>query len=326
MLNHNRTMNLLTRRTFVRQSATWGVTASLLAMGSSRAAAPVARKMTLCLVGGMIGVRADQRQAIELAHAHGFESVEANGGYLASLNDAQVTELLADMKTKGIVFGASGLSVEFRREEVPFTETLKGLPKIAAGLQRAGVTRVGTWISPGSNTLTYLQNFKQHAHRLREVAKILKDHKVRFGLEYVATKTSRDRSKYPFLHTMAEMKELIAEIGTGNVGFMLDSWHWWQAGDTVEDILSLKGDQVVHVHLNDAPAEVAKEAQLDNRRELPVATGVIDAGAFLSALNQIGYDGPVCAEPFSQSLNALDDGPACAATIAALKKAAALIR
>lgn len=323
---HNPTVNPLTRRSFVRQSAAWGISASLLPVGFRLAAAAPARKMTLCLVCGMIGVRADQRQAIELAHAHGFESVEANGGYLASLSDAQVAELVADMKTKGIVFGAAGLSVEFRREEPAFTETLKGLPKIATGLQRAGVTRVGTWIAPGSGTLTYLQNFKLHTRRLGEVARILKDHSVRLGLEYVATKTSRDRSKYPFLHTLAELEELIAAIGTGNVGIVLDSWHWWQAGDTAEDILASKGDHIIQVHLNDAPAGIAKESQLDNRRELPLATGVIDAGAFLSALNQIGYDGPVCAEPFNQALNALDNEPACAATIQALKKAVALIQ
>jgi sugar phosphate isomerase/epimerase len=293
---HNQIMNPLSRRDFVRQSAALGISSAMLGVGPKLSAAPVARKMTLCLVGGMIGVKAEPRQAIELAHKHGFESVEANGSFLASLSDAQAAELLAEMKGKGMVFGASSLSVEFRREEVPFTETLKGLPKIAAGLQRAGVTRVGTWIMPGSNTLTYFQNFKQHAYRLGEVAKILKAHGIRLGLEYVATKTSRDRTKYPFLHTMAEMKELIAEIGTGNVGFVLDSWH------------------------------VAKEAQLDNRRELPAATGVIDAGAFLSALNQIGCDAPICAEPFSQALNELENDPACAATIAALKKAAGMIR
>jgi sugar phosphate isomerase/epimerase len=317
-------MNPISRRDFVRRSALAGISATIFGSHSLKAAPT--RRMTLCLVCGMIGIRADQRKAIDLAHAHGFESVEANGNFLASLSDSQANELMAEMKSKNIAFGASSLTVEFRREETPFAETLKVFPKIAAGLQRVGVTRVGTWITPGSATLTYLQNFKQHAHRLGEVAKILKDHNIRFGMEYVATKTSRDRTKYPFIHTMADMKDLIAEIGTGNVGIVLDSWHWWQAGDSIEDILALKGDQIIQVHLNDAPAGIAKESQLDNHRELPLATGTIDAGAFLSALNQIGYDGPVCAEPFSQTLNALDNEPACAATIEALKKAAALIR
>ena len=49
---------------------------------------------------------------------------------------------------------------------------------------------MGTWISPGHNHLTYLANFNQHAARLREVAKVLGDHGVRLGLEYVGPKTS----------------------------------------------------------------------------------------------------------------------------------------
>jgi sugar phosphate isomerase/epimerase len=191
--------------------------------------------------------------------------------------------------------------------------------------ERAGVTRVGTWISPSHDTLTYLQNFKQHADRLREAAKILKDHGQRLGLEYVGTQSLRNRRKFPFLHTMAETRELIAEIGTGNTGFVLDSWHWWTANDTKADILTLTNEDVVAVDLNDAPAGIPKEEQQDNRRELPLATGEIDVEPFLQALLEIGYNGPVRAEPFNQELNALSNDDACAATIAAMRKAFALI-
>ena len=38
--------------------------------------------MTMDLVCGAIGVSATQREAIELAARHGFESVEAHGDYL----------------------------------------------------------------------------------------------------------------------------------------------------------------------------------------------------------------------------------------------------
>jgi sugar phosphate isomerase/epimerase len=48
-------------------------------------------------------------------------------------------------------------------------------------------------------------------------------------------------------------------------------------------------------------------------------------GAFLSALNQIGYDGPVRAEPFNQVVNKMTADEACAAAAAALNKAFALI-
>ena len=293
---------------------------------SAAEAPPTKRKMTINLMCGMIGVQANQRAAIELAHAHGFESVEAMPNDLARMNADEVKELVDGMKSKNLVFGASGLPVEFRRDENAFQESMKSLPRLAAGLQRAGVTRVGTYLSPGSNSLSFLQNFKQHARRLRAVAAILRDHGLKLGLEYVGTKTLRDRMHYEFIHTMAETKELLAEIKDPEVGFVLDSWHWWNANETADDILTLKGEQVVAVDLNDAPAGIPKEKQIDGQRELPLATGMIDADSFLNALQKIGYDGPVRAEPFNKPLNELDNDAACAKTSEALHKAFALIK
>ena len=318
-------MNQLKRRQFIHQTTLASLAGSAFLANLSIAAEVKQRKMTMDLVCGNIGVSANQREAIELAARHGFESVGADGAYLASLSDDQLAELKSFMKAKGIVFGAAGLPVEFRRDNARFTEGLAGLPKFSAGLQRAGVDRVSTWLMPCHDTLPYIQNFRQHATRLREVAKALQEHGVRLGLEYVGPKTSWARGRYTFIHTLAEMKDLIAEINTGNVGFLLDSWHWWHAGDTVADLLALKGGDVVAVDLNDAPAGIPKDQQQDGRRELPCATGVIDLGAFLTALNQIGYDGPVRAEPFNQALNKMTKEEACAATAASLKKAFALI-
>jgi sugar phosphate isomerase/epimerase len=291
---------------------------------TTSAAEPKNRKMTLDLVCGNLGVSANQREAVDLAARHGFESVGADGGYLASQSDEQLVELKAVLKEKGLRFGAAGLPLEFRRDDERFRESLTALPKFAAGLKRAGVDRVATWLTPCDDKLTYLQNFRQHASRLREAARVLQDSGVRLGLEYVGPKTSWASKRYPFIHTMAEMKELIAEINTG-VGFVLDSWHWWHAGETGADVLSLKGSEVIAVDLNDAPAGIPKEQQVDSRRALPCATGVIDVGAFLNALNQIGYDGPVRAEPFSQAVRQMTKDDACEAASVALKKAFALL-
>ena len=117
------------------------------------------------------------------------------------------------MKAKKLVWAAEGLPVEFRGGDKAFQDSINRLPDFAKGLKRAGVTRVGTWLNPSHNTLTYLANFRQHARRLREAAKILGDYGLRLGLEYVGPKTSWSRGRFPFIHTMAEMKELIAEIG-----------------------------------------------------------------------------------------------------------------
>ncbi len=321
-------MNPHPRREFLHHLTSLSLAGSALLSARLRgqAAEAIPRRMTINLSCGAIGVSANQVQAIALAQSHGFESVDASGDYLAALSEEKLKELLADMKSKGIVFASAGLPVEFRQDETRFEDGLKRLPQFASGLRRAGVQRVGTYLMPGHDRLTYVQNFKQHARRLRAAAQVLQDHGQRLGLEYVGTLSLRIARKFPFVHSMPEMLELIGEIGLSNVGMILDSWHWWTAGDTVADILALKKEQVVSVDLNDAPAGIPMAQQKDGSRELPCATGVIDVSAFLNALNQIGFDGPVRAEPFNRALNDLDNEAGCAATAAAMKKAFALLK
>jgi sugar phosphate isomerase/epimerase len=308
----------MNRRHFVRSSMALAATLP----AASFAAEPGARKFTLALTPGSIGVTVkSQKELNELAAKHGFESVEPRGEELAGMSADQLKETLADLKNKKLAWAAAGLSVDFRKDDATFRDGLTKLPAIAAGLQRAGATRMGTWLMPSHDELTYNQNFKQHADRLREITKILKDHDIRLGLEYVGTQLLLVKGRYPFLHTLAETRELIAAIGTGNVGLVLDTWHWWTANDTVDDLLSLRNEDVVTVDLNDAPAGLEKRDQQDNARELPAATGVIDVASFAKALIQIGYEGPIRPEPFNKPLNELENDDACAATIAAMKKA-----
>jgi sugar phosphate isomerase/epimerase len=274
---------------------------------------------------GMVGVRATPREAIELAYRYGFEAVEPSAHFLAGLSDDSLAQLLAEMKAKKLGWAAEGLPVEFRAGERAFRDSISRLPDFAKGLQRAGVTRVGTWLNPSHSTLTYLANFRQHARRLREAAKILGDCGLRFGLEYVGPKTAWSTGRFPFIHTMAEMKDLIAEIGCGSVGFMLDSWHWYTAHETPADILSLRPADVVCCHLNDAPKGVPVDQQIDNRRELPAATGVIDLAGFLQSLARIGYDGPIVAEPFRPDLGGMPRDQALELVTTSMKKAFALV-
>lgn len=315
----------LDRRTFLK-SATAGLAgAAILGQNRSPAAQPPKRKFTMDLRVGAIGVKADLAGAIRLAHQYGFESAEPSAQFLEKLSQTESDELVADLEAKNLVWGAAGLPVNFRGDNAKFKQGLDRLPQQAKALNRAGVTRVGTWLSPTHSSLTYLANFRQHAERLREVSKILGDHGQRFGLEYVGPKTSWTKGRHSFVHTMAEAQELIAEIGCDNVGLVLDSWHWYTAGDTEEDLLALSNDEVVACDLNDAPAGIPVDEQMDLSRELPAATGVIDLATFLGALVKIGYDGPVRAEPFNKPLNAMSNDEAMAATAAAMKKAFALV-
>ncbi|MEO8368272.1 MAG: sugar phosphate isomerase/epimerase family protein [Candidatus Solibacter sp.] len=279
------------------------------------------RGMSIHLSCGALGVKASQTEAIDYAARFGFDSVDADGRYLGELSSSDLSRLVDGMKTKNVAWAIAGFPTEFRKDDAAFAESVKTLPAFAAGLERAGVKRITTWITPNSADLTYLQNLKTHARRLREAAGILNDHGLRFGLEYVGPKTSWSTRRYPFVHTMAEMKELIAEIDKPNVGFVLDSWHWYTSGETKKDLLTLRAGQVVSVDLNDAPVGLTLDTQLDGKRELPAATSVIDVASFLGALQSMGFDGPVRAEPFNDVVRKMAPAEALAATKAAMDKA-----
>lgn len=302
---------------------------------AAAAAAPLAlaaahhekkRPFTAAFTPGSIGVTTDQKGAIELAETHGFGSVQPFAEDLAKLEESRRKEAGPLLKERhGLVWAAAGLPVDFRTSESKFREGLAELKKQAPIYEQAGVTRMGTWMMPMHEELTYLQYFKQTSKRLREIGAVLGDHGLRLGLEYVGTPGLRIQKRYQFVHSMAETKELIAEVGSPHLGFVLDSWHWWTAGETKADILSLRGEDVVSADLNDAPAGLEMLQQHDTTRELPLATGVIPVKDFLSALVEIGYDGPIRPEPFNKNLNAMENAEASKTAGAAMNKAFALV-
>lgn len=312
------------RRTVLKQLAAIAASASV---HSVTAASPsqAKRKFTMDLRGGSIGVHANQIEAIELAAKHGFESVTPDPGYAASLDKSSRQKLVDTLKQHKLVWGSAGMPVEFRKDEQTFKDGLKAFPAQAKAMQDCGVTRFGTWLRPYHDELTYTQNFKQHARRLRECAKVVADHGQRFGVEYVGPKTLWASKRHSFIHSMAETKDLLAEINQSSMGFVLDSWHWYTAHESVDDLRTLTNKDIVACDLNDAPTGIEIDQQIDNQRELPSATGVIDLKAFLGVLVKLGYDGPVRSEPFNIELNAMDNDAACAATATAMKKALALV-
>ncbi len=257
--------------------------------------------MFTCLVCRSLCVEATQLEAVELAHRHGFDSVEARADELARLSGEELQRLLDDLRAKGLRFGLAGMPIELRRDAQRFADGLRQLPQLAQVLQRCGVTRLGLSIVPFHDELPYAENFRQHVDRLGAVARVLGDHGIRLGLEYCATPTLRRGKPHEFIHSLPPLRELIAAIGVPNLGLVLDSWHWWMSGSPATELASLRKDEIVSVDLNDAPAGVPQAELRDRQRELPGVTGVIDLARFLGALRRLGYVGPVRAEPFEFS-------------------------
>lgn len=270
---------------------------------------------------GALGVKATLAEQIALAQRHGFAGIDFSITEAQALADAHGVSAVQDLfAAAGVRPGQWGFPVDFRSDEQRWRDGLDALPRQAALAAELGCFRTCTWILPGDNERTFWENFDFHVSRLRPAAQILANHGHRFGLEFVGPKTLRDTRKYLFVYTLDGMLALGAAIGAGNMGLLLDSWHVYTSHGTHDDVRKLAPEDIVAVHVNDAPAGKAVDEQIDNVRTLPGETGVLDLADFLTALREIGYDGPVTTEPFSQRVRELPPEQAVAETAAAMGK------
>ena len=242
---------------------------------------------------------ADPEAYVALAEKCGFKAVDAGADHwTAWVERTSLDHVQAFCANRGCAIGHGGLPVNFREDEAAFEADMAKFPDTCAVMKALGTRGMATWIKPTAPG-SAAEYRKMHVRRLRQAAAILKDHGLMLGLEFVAPKTARAEGT-PFVFDMPGMLELGAEIDGGVCGLLLDSYHWYTAHATIDDIVHLQARQIVHVHINDAyPGPI--DELLDLKRLLP-GDGVIDLTAFLKALRTVGYDGPVSVETFDEEL------------------------
>ena len=258
---------------------------------------------------GAIGIRGlSLAESIELAKATGYKGVAFSIQEVSQLAGEHGIAYVQSLFTSAdILPGHWSLPVKWNADEGAWQQGLETLPGLAALASELGCTRTSTWCPPASNDRAFDENWAWHVARFRPIAEILADHGCRLGIEFIGPKTSRDGFEHTFIYTLGGMMDLAAAIGTGNVGLLLDAWHLYTSGGSPEDLDQITAEDVVVVHVNDAPAGIPLDEQDDHVRSLPMETGVIDLPGFMVKLTALGYDGPVTPEPFSAHLNAIED-------------------
>lgn len=258
------------------------------------------------LMTGAIGLRGlGLEESIDLAANAGFDGVWFDIAEAKSIADDKGVDYLKDLfASKGVKPGGWGATVRWQDDEHRDAD-LEALKPLAALGVELGNPFTTSGIMPANNDRPFDEQYAFVLERLRPYAETLKSEGVSLGIEFIAPKTIRDRFTYEFIYSMPQMLELADKVGTGNVGVLFDVWHHYTAHGTVEELDLLTRDNVFVVHVNDAPAGLEIDQQLDNQRLLPMESGVIPATAMMAKLAAIGYDGPVIAEPFNDRLNAI---------------------
>ena len=91
----------------------------------------LARKYTMDLVCGNIGVNAPLPEAIGLARRHGFESVAPDAGFLKSAPEARLSELRHQLEEGKLVWARPGSPSTFaaaRRRSTPGSRASPATP------------------------------------------------------------------------------------------------------------------------------------------------------------------------------------------------------
>lgn len=270
---------------------------------------------------GPLGINASFHEAVQLAVRFGFGGLDVSIAELQQIAAAQGVDAIGEqMASNGLQFGIWTFPFPYRADEDSWRQGLAELPARAALAKSLGADRTSTFIAPADDDRNWEENYEFHVLRLRPVAQILADHGIRFGLEWVGPKTLRDEKKYDFIHTMEGAQQLGADLGTGEVGLLVDIFHLYTSHADVSEVRNLSNEQVVNVHVNDAVAGRTADEQIDFERTLPAETGLTDIAGFLQALDAINYDGPVTVEPFNQRVRDLAPPDAARETAESLQR------
>jgi len=116
---------------------------------------------------------------------------------------------------------------------------------------------------------------------------------VRPTFEYISFFASASR--------LDQAWQVVRDCGDDDATLILDAFHTWNSGGTLDDLRQIPAGRISHYHFDDAARDIPAGQQKDPDRVMP-GDGVIDLAAEARVLREIGYRGTVSLELFNQIL------------------------
>jgi sugar phosphate isomerase/epimerase len=279
----------MNRREFLKTSG-----AVSAALGLADRAVGAGTGMFIALNTSLVGGKVQWPEFARLAAKVGYGGADLNLSAAQKDGLDATKALLADLKLK---LSFTNLPVNATRgDKNPFKqgmETFEDQVKFAAAV---GCRRMMVVIPPASET-PKKELRKTLLGRFRTVGPVLAKYNVQCGFEFLGPLHFRKGVPYPFIWQMNEMVEFANDCGP-SFGVVLDVWHWYHSGSTLDDIRNAGKARIVLVHLSDAAKMPADEVR-DNARLL-AGEGVIDLVGIFKTLKSIGWEGSVSPEPLGR--------------------------
>jgi sugar phosphate isomerase/epimerase len=219
--------------------------------------------------------------SLEIARSAGFAAIDI---VLPEIATEPTDAIREQLWAASLAPGPASLPVEFRLDEDTFRRDLAGLEHFASLAAGTGVKTMFRSIPASSHMPTReLRPILQR--RISTCAKILGEHGIDFAIEPIGPLHRRREGPHEFIWRVPDAAEFVTTC-EGDVGLLVDSWHWHHSQGTVDQIVEL-GSLVRHVHVADA-ADIPENLVRDHQRLLP-GHGIIDHRAFGEALRKIDY-------------------------------------
>jgi sugar phosphate isomerase/epimerase len=134
-------------------------------------------------------------------------------------------------------------------------------------------------------------------------------HNLRVAIEHVPVGA---------VSNFARARELVERCNRPNAGIMVDSWHFFRSGSSLDDLANCPGELIYSIQLNDALASPETDLNVGMMERLLPGAGELDLQGFMQALAATGTTAPIGIEVFNSELDALDTATAMARCAAAL--------
>jgi len=103
------------------------------------------------------------------------------------------------------------------------------------------------------------------------------------------------------LNTIEDAMQVMEKSGHPEATTILDPFHIFRGGGSMESIAKLSASQIAVSHFNDAPQDPPREVQHDHNRVMP-GEGHLDLRRYVDLLSGTGYNGYLSLELFREEL------------------------
>jgi 2-keto-myo-inositol isomerase len=242
-------------------------------------------------LNGATTMKADLATDIRAASAAGFDCLEI---WSAKLKSFLQTNSIDDLKKLFEAAGVEPYSIN-SIEHITFRDDVGGarlqsecedICRIASEINCSYVVVVPGRLANGTNETEVIE---ESVRTLTEVSGIAEPFGVRLAFEFLG---QTDCS----VQTLALADEIVRRTARENIGLVIDSFHFYAGGSTIESIEALDPARLFIFHINDA--EDLPREQLEDRHRLLPGLGILPLKEIISALRRIGYDRVASVEIF----------------------------